>query len=77
MCLRTHSPMKSSKASTQLSAWGSGFEDLKFLVMDRLIGKAAELDQEVRLVRSSKEAKLASMKDVKGKRGETKWKDPW
>ena len=33
------------------------FEDLKFEVMDKLMAKAADLDDEIKLAKSSKEAK--------------------
>ena len=56
------------------------FEELDFEVLDLLMEKAGELDQEIKLVKSSKEGKKASWEDEKkGKRkkGEMKWKDPW
>ena len=55
------------------------FEDLKFEVMDKLMAKAADLDDEIKLAKSSKEAKgdrpTESMH--KRKRGQTRWEDPW
>ena len=55
------------------------FGDLKFEVLDDLMKKAGELDEEIRLAKSSKEAKSDRPvdKNLKRKRGETKWKDPW
>lgn len=57
------------------------FEDLKFEVLDELMGKAEELDQEIKLVKSSKEGKrLGDKKEdpkAKSKKGELRWKDPW
>ena len=38
------------------------FESLRFLVMDRLLTKGGQLDAELKLHRTSKEAKLATMK---------------
>lgn len=45
------------------------FEDSKFLVMDKLMEKAATLDEEIKLAKSPKEAK--------GDRPEDRWTDPW
>lgn len=49
--------------------------------MSRLLDKAAELDEELRLHKTSKEAKQASMKAVsektKAKKGQMRWQDPW
>eukprot|EP00438_Fugacium_kawagutii_P021415 Skav230573 [mRNA] locus=scaffold971:152920:156087:- [translate_table: standard] len=55
------------------------FEELDFLVLDELMGKAGELDQDMKLAKSSREAKgdRPSKDTNKRKRGETKWKDPW
>ena len=55
------------------------FGDLKFEVLDDLMKKAGELDEEIKLAKSSKEAKSDRPvdKNLKRKRGETKWKDPW
>ena len=55
------------------------FEDLPFLVMDRLMAKAAELDGEIKLAKSSKEVKGDRPVDTlpKKKRGQTRWEDPW
>ena len=55
------------------------FEDLKFLVMDKLMRKAATLDEEIKLAKSSKEAKNDRPMDSrsKRKRGQTRWEDPW
>lgn len=55
------------------------FEDVKFLVLDELMEKAGEMDQEMRLARTSKEAKgdRPTKDTLKRKRGQTKWEDPW
>ena len=59
------------------------FEKLPFKVMDRLLDKAGQLDAELRLFKTSKEAKLAQLKEAsmaaggKKKKGELRWKDPW
>ena len=55
------------------------FGDLKFEILDELMLKAGELDAEIKLAKSSKEAKSDRPvdKSLKRKRGETKWKDPW
>ena len=39
------------------------FENLDFLVMNRLLKKAGELDEELRLFKTSKEAKQALAKE--------------
>lgn len=55
------------------------FEELPFQVMSR----PGELDSELRLHKTSREAKLAQLKEVsaaaggKTKKGEMRWKDPW
>ena len=57
------------------------FERLDFLVMGKLLEKAGKLDAELRLHKTSKEAKHAMVKDEavksKAKKGELPWKDPW
>ncbi len=57
------------------------FEDMEFEVLNELMGKAEELDQEIRLVKSSKEGKKLedrpSESRPKAKKGEMRWKDPW
>lgn len=58
-----------------------GFEYLRFEILDELMEKAGELDAEVKLAKSSKEAKGDrpvdnSLKRKEAKHGETKWKDP-
>ena len=60
------------------------FEKLPFIVMGRLMAKAGELDSELRLHKTSKEAKRAAMEEErreaapkKRKKGEMRWKDPW
>ena len=57
------------------------FERLDFLVMGKLLEKAGKLDAELRLHKTSKEAKHAMVKDEavksKAKKGELRWKDPW
>lgn len=49
--------------------------------MNRLLEKAGELDKELRLHKTSKEAKQASFKDAgeksKTKKGQLRWQDPW
>ena len=52
------------------------FEDLEFIILKELIEMAGKLDEEIKMVKTSKEAK-ASKPEGKRKRGETKWKDPW
>ena len=59
------------------------FQELPFRVMNRLLEKAGELDAELKLFKTSKEAKLAQLKAssketvTKSKKGELRWKDPW
>ena len=53
------------------------FENLDFIILKELIECAGELDEEVRLAKTSKESKEAKMKEPKRRKGETKWKDPW
>lgn len=54
------------------------FEEIRFEVMPDILTLAAELDQEIALAKTSKEAKgMANGRIEKRKRGETKWKDPW
>lgn len=54
------------------------FEQIRFKVMSDILTLAAELDQEIALAKTSKEAKgMANGRIEKRKRGETKWKDPW
>jgi hypothetical protein len=55
------------------------FGDLEFEILDELMMKAGELDADIKLAKSSKEAKgdKPGDKHLKRKRGETKWKDPW
>ena len=59
------------------------FEKLEFLVMGDLMKLAGELDEELKLYRTSKEAKLGKLikeqgeKGRKAKKGEMRWKDPW
>lgn len=55
------------------------FEDIEFLVLNDLMKKAGELDQELKMAKTSREAKgdRPMRADLKRKRGETKWKDPW
>ena len=52
------------------------FEKLEFIVLHDLVNKAGELDEEIKLIKSSKEGKQ-DKPEGKRKRGETKWKDPW
>ena len=55
------------------------FEELKFVIMGELMAKAGELDAEIRLAKSSKEAKGDRPPDsrVKRKKGQARWEDPW
>jgi hypothetical protein len=54
------------------------FEEIRFKVMSDILTLAAELDQEIALAKTSKEAKgISNGRIEKRKRGETKWKDPW
>ena len=53
------------------------FEDLEWIVLDEPMAKASELDSEVKLAKTSKDAKGLGDKQAKVKKGETKWKDPW
>ena len=57
------------------------FEELKFVVMDKLLQKAGELDEELKLHKTSKEAKRATMRldddSKKSKKGQLRWQDPW
>ena len=57
------------------------FEQLEFLVMGKLLEKAGELDAELRLHKTSKEAKQAMERaggeNVKSKKGQLRWQDPW
>ena len=52
------------------------FEKLEFIVLHELVNKAREFDEEIRMIKSSKEGKQDKYTG-KRKRGETKWKDPW
>ena len=48
--------------------------------MSKLLEKAGQLDSELKLFKTSKEAKLAQLQAASGsksKRGEMRWKDPW
>ena len=55
------------------------FEDLEFVVLGQLMDKAASLDEEIKLAKTSKEAKGDRPRDTlpKKKRGQTRWEDPW
>ena len=55
------------------------FEDIQFMVLDKLMKIAGELDEEIRMAKSSKEAKgdRPTTMVLKRKRGQTKWEDPW
>ena len=57
------------------------FEQLDFMVMGKLLEKAGELDSELRLHKTSKEAKQAmerpSGEKVRSKKGQLRWQDPW
>ena len=62
---------------------GVDFEKLEFMVMGSLMELAGNLDEELKLYRTSKEAKLGKLrkeqetKGVKRKKGELRWRDPW
>ena len=51
---------------------------MEFIVPHELVKKAGELDEEIRMIKSSKEGKQDKHMG-KSRRGETetKWKDPW
>lgn len=55
------------------------FEDLEFVVLNKLMKKATELDEEIRLAKTSKEAKadVPQKLQVKKRKGQTRWEDPW
>eukprot|EP00438_Fugacium_kawagutii_P019241 Skav234689 [mRNA] locus=scaffold3643:121276:121746:- [translate_table: standard] len=60
------------------------FKNLPFIVMGKLMEEAGKLDSELKLHKTSKEAKSDAFKDEKkklptkkSKKGEMKWKDPW
>ena len=60
------------------------FENLPFMVMGDLLKKAGELDAELKLHKTSKEAKKSALESSgkeaplkKRKKGEMRWKDPW
>ena len=60
------------------------FESLDFVLLKDLMQKAGELDSELKLHKTSKEAKQSSKREAaesleggKRRRGEMKWKDPW
>ena len=52
------------------------FEKMEFIVLHDLVNKAGELDEEIKMIKSSKEGKQDKF-EGKRKRGKTKWKDPW
>ena len=51
------------------------------MVMNCLLQKAGDLDKELRLYKTSKEAKAAALKsehdEKKTKKGQLRWQDPW
>ena len=59
------------------------FEDFEFVLLDKLMAKTGDLDDDLKLHKSSKDAKRSSLtgaeseQRAKGKKGEMKWKDPW
>lgn len=55
------------------------FEDLEFMILERLMGIAGDLDSEVKMAKTSKEAKGDRPVDTlpRKKRGSTRWEDPW
>ena len=52
------------------------FEKLEFIILHDLVNKAGELDEEINLIKFSKEGK-EDKPEAKRKRGESSWKDPW
>ena len=61
------------------------FESLGFLVMPRLMEEAGRLDSELKIYKTSREAKLDKIKSgeiklpetKKRKKGQLRWEDPW
>ena len=59
------------------------FESREFVVMDKLLRKAGELDKELQLFKNSKEAKAAAIRsgelklERRSKKGQVRWQDPW
>ena len=55
------------------------FGDLNFMILERLMGLAGDLDSEVKMAKTSKEAKGDRPIDTipRKKRGSTRWEDPW
>lgn len=55
------------------------FEDLNFMILERLMEIAGDLDSEVKMAKTSKEAKGDRPADTlpRKKRGSTRWEDPW
>ena len=55
------------------------FEDIEFLVLPKLMRLAGDLDEEIKMAKSSKEAKGDRPAESlpKNKRGQTRWEDPW
>ena len=56
------------------------FESVEFIVLRELMEEAGKLDEDIKLVKSSKEAKQdksARERSPRKRRGEMKWKDPW
>ena len=67
-------PTKNSKDSIRIRGFAEVSEDLKFEILDSFIKKAGDLDAEIKLAKSPKEATSDKPVDVnlKRKRGETK-----
>ena len=55
------------------------FGDLNFMILEKLMGLAGDLDSEVKMAKTSKEAKGDRPIDTipRKKRGSTRWEDPW
>ena len=51
----------------------ANFEEMKFMVLDELMGRATELDAEIQLAVTSRQAKSDGPKE----KGSLKWKQPW
>lgn len=56
------------------------FEDIEFIVLGELMAEAGKPDEDIKLVKSSKEAKqdkFARERSPRQRKGEMKWRDPW
>ncbi len=55
-------------------------EDIKFVLLHELMEEAAEMNEELKMARSSKEAKgdrPEKEERIKKRKGQTRWEDPW